>query len=417
MKDDRNLETLLDDLRLDRAAPQMRRGVTRFRLALLVLTIALVVAGLVAGYFYFSTVREAVAVRVVEVMVTEPSATSLEASGYVVALQAATISAKIMGKLVSLEVAEGDRVEAGQIIARLDDTNILAALHVAQAQERQAMASVAEAETAFADVTPSYRRYQALIESGVISKEAFERVQASYNAARMAVAVAREKRDVAKAATLVAQANEDDTIVRAPFAGVVTAKSAQLGEIIAPAAAGGGFTRTGILTIVDMSSLVVEVDVSENNINQLHLGQRASVTLNAYEGWTIPAVLGAIIPTADESKGTIKVRVLLQTNGDQRILPHMGARVSFLRDGAVAQTQVTDVVVPGEAVILSRQQAFVWIVQPDNTITRRTVTLGARQGTGFRIHSGLHAGDHVAAGDLTKLHDGARISIQASPPR
>jgi RND family efflux transporter MFP subunit len=351
----------------------------------------------------------------VEVMVAEPSATSLEASGYVVAQQAATISAKIMGKLVSLEVVEGDKVEVGQIIARLDNTNTLAALHVAQAQERQAMISVAEAETAFADVTPSYRRYQALIESGVVSKEAFERVQASYNAARMAVAVAREKRDVAKAATFVAQTNEDDTIVRAPFTGIVTAKSAQLGEIIAPAAAGGSFTRTGIVTIVDMSSLVVEVDVSENNINQLHLGQRASVTLNAYEGWTIPAVLGAIIPTADESKGTIKVRVLLQSGGDRRILPHMSARVSFLRDGAVTQTQHIGVVVPQEAVITNGQQAFVWIVQADNRVTRRTVILGARKGANFLIRSGLHPGDRIALGEIAKLHDGATILPQDVP--
>lgn len=253
----------------------------------------------------------------------------LDASGYVVALREATVSGKGIYRVDAVLIEEGQHVQRGQIIARLDDSNVRAALEQSEAQVKQMQASLAAAKLAAADAQPIFERDRRQLAQALISQDAFDQAKATNDAAHIAVTVAEQNLAVAKATVEVNRRFEDDTVIRAPFDGVVTVKTAQPGEIVSPQFQGGG----GIAQIVDMNSLEVDVDVSESYINRVHAGQSATVRLDAYPNWNIPAQVIAIIPTADRSKATVKVRVgLLQK--DARIVPEMGARVSFLGDNA-----------------------------------------------------------------------------------
>ena len=211
----------------------------------------------------------------------------LDASGYVVARRKATVSSKITGKVVDVLIEEGQRVERDEIIARLDDANAGAALGQAFAQREQSKANLIAAQVAFANAVPTYKRNEQQFALAVISAQTFDTAKASYDAVRTSLDVALRALEVANANLAVAQRNLDDTVVRAPFAGIVTVKAAQEGEMVSPISAGGGFTRTGIGTIVDMTSLEVEVDVSENFINRVRPAQAVTVKLNAYPDWDI----------------------------------------------------------------------------------------------------------------------------------
>jgi RND family efflux transporter MFP subunit len=248
-----------------------------------------------------------------------------------VARRQATVSAKTTGRVVEVMIEEGQSVQQDQIIARLDDTNTRAALAQARAQLQQAQASLQAAKVALDDARRIYLRNEQQYTARVISAQDFDNAKAAFNTADSDYSVKQKAVEVARATLAIAGRAQEDTIVRAPFAGVVTVKAAQPGEIVSPISAGGGFTRTGIGTIVDMSSLEVEVDVNENFINRVRPGQRATIRLNAYPDWEIPAEVIAVIPTADRAKATVKVRVGFKER-DERVLPEMGARVAFLGD-------------------------------------------------------------------------------------
>lgn len=260
-----------------------------------------------------------------------PSNSALDASGYVVARRQATVASKITGRVLEVLIEEGQEVQQDQVIARLDDTNTHAELDQARAQVAQAEASLQATKVALDDARRIYTRNQQQYAAQVISAQDFDNAQVLFNTAQSDFNVREKALAVARATLETAQRAQNDTIVRAPFAGVVTVKAAQPGEIVSPISAGGGFTRTGIGTIVDMASLEVEVDVSENFINRVHPGQKVTVRLNAYPDWSIPAAVIAVIPTADRAKATVKVRVGFKER-DARILPEMGARVSFLSE-------------------------------------------------------------------------------------
>jgi RND family efflux transporter MFP subunit len=268
---------------------------------------------------------------------TSAGTTALDASGYVVAQRQATVSAKALGRVIDLRIEDGQRVKEGEIVARLDDTNTRAMLVAAQAQLAQTQASLDAAKVAVADAGPMFERNQKQRAAAVISAQDFDNFKAAYNNLQSDLVVKQRMMEVAQAQVEVAMRNEEDMTVRAPFDGVITVKVAQKGEIVSPMSAGGGFARTGIGTIVDMDSLEVEVDVSENFINRVRVGQPATVRLNAYPDWSIPGSVKAIIPTADRSKATVKVRVGFAEK-DPRILPEMGARVSFLNQAPAASS-------------------------------------------------------------------------------
>jgi RND family efflux transporter MFP subunit len=408
---------LLRQLRIDRDKRAPEETGLRRRWWMAAIIALLIVAGVGSLLWLRSGVPQ------VKVAIARPVSTGtgtagasiLDASGYVVARRQATVSAKITGKLDQVFIEEGQHVKENEIVAKLDDTNAAAALLQAKAGVTQAEATLAQAKAAADDIAPIYRRNQQLAAAGVISKEALDSSKADYDAKQTDLAVAQGNLAVRRAALAVAQREEDDTIVRAPFTGVVTTKNAQPGEIVSPLSAGGGFTRTGICTLVDMDSLEVEVDVSENFISRVHANEPAVLKLNAYPDWQIPAYVIAVIPTADRSKATVKVRVGFKSR-DSRILPEMGARVSFLGEAGKSAGGASEagVVLPPEAVRQGAdagQSAGVVFVLHDDTVERRVVKLGAHNDDGQAVLSGLAPGERVAIGDFSKLADGAHVKV------
>src|ERR1700733_2798576 len=251
-----------------------------------------------------------------------------------------------------------------------------------------------------------------MLQGPFVSEAAVDNSQTTFDGLRAQLAPQRSNVDVVAEGMKVAERNLDDTIVRAPFSGVVTVKAAQPGEMVSPISAGGGFTRTGIGTIVDMDSLEIQVDVNENFINRVRTAQPATAKLNAYPDWQIPAHVIAVIPTADRSKGTVTVRIALDQK-DPRILPEMGVRVSFLASSSSAGAvhPVSGLNLPSDAVQVSGSVGVVYIVH-DSTVERRSVKLGASSSNEVTVLSGLQPAERVAIGDFARLKDGVRVRIE-----
>ncbi len=413
---DRKAE-LLDQLRLDRsrkpAAPRPGAGRRGWMIGLGAVALLVIAWGLwrFAGAPGGIPVHTATARSLAggDGHAAADGASLLDASGYVVALRQATVAAKAILKVNEILVQEGQAVRQGQVIARLDDTNARAALEQSRAQVRQLEAALAAARVAAEDARPTYERNKAQLDEGLISPETFDASRSAYDAARTGVQVAVGNVEVARAVVEVNQRYVDDTVIKAPFNGVVTVRNAQPGEIVSPQFSGGG----GIARIVDMDSLEVDVDVSENFINRVHPDQPATVTLNAYPDWRIPARVIAVIPTAERAKATVKVRIGFNQK-DARIVPEMGAHVSFLSEasGAVAGAPpaASGTVVPADAVQASGDSGVVFVVEGE-AVRRRTVRLGAVTADGQTILAGLEPGSVVAVGDLSPLSDGARVHI------
>lgn len=414
--------SLLDQLSIDRSAPPRRRG-GGGALVWIILGAVAVVA-LVAALSWFLIARPDLP-RVHTATAQAASGGSatqggslLDASGYVVARRQATVSSKVTGKVTQVLIEEGQHVTAGQVIARIDNSNVRAALSQAEAQEGAAEANLKVAQVALEEAGPKYRRDQHMHEAGYLSDQSVEDARAAYDTARLNVDLVNRQAAAARANIDVYRRALDDTVVRAPFAGVVTAKAAQPGEIVAPVA-GGGFTRTGIGTIVDMDSLEVEVDVAESFINRVSAGMPASVKLNAYPDWDIPAEVIAVIPTADRSKATVSVRVGLKVK-DPRIVPEMGARVAFLSPtpnapagGAKADRSV---MVPFDAVETEDDgQTVAWVLS-DGKVERRAVRVGARTTKGQILEAGVQPGETLVLGAEGRLKDGKSVRVDNKAP-
>jgi RND family efflux transporter MFP subunit len=401
---------LLNQLRIDRAVTEKSSS----RWPWIGGGLALIVA--LAAVVWFVLRPSGIPVRIAEAQaVADAGAASagsiLDASGYVVARRQATVASKITGKMVELDIEEGDHVKEGQVIARLDDTNIRASLNAARAQLDYAKAGLSETQVNLANAKRDYERQQSLIKGHYVSQSALDNSQTAMDALTAQLATQRSNIEVAERNVDVAQRNLDDTIVRAPFTGVVTVKAAQPGEIVSPLSAGGGFTRTGIGTVVDMDSLEFQVDVNENFINRVQPDQKATAKLNAYPDWLIPGHVIAIIPTADRSKGTVTVRIAIDQK-DPRILPEMGVRVSFLSDSPANGTTkpIPGVRVPANAVQASGALGVVFMVR-DSALERRAVKLGSSGGDYVTVLSGLSPGEKIAVGDFAQMKDGAKVDI------
>ncbi len=405
---------LLNQLRIDRTEEPQGEGSGRGMLWVGAVVAVLLLA---AGAYWFTRpsgipIKVATA-REIAGATASRGASTLDASGYIVARRQATVSSKITGKVMEVLIEEGQRVKKDEVIARLDDSNYRTAFEQSKAQLGQAQAGVHAAQVAFNNARPTFERNQKQIAQGVISAQAFDSAKAAYDASETALAVSQRSEEVARAVLATAQQNLYDTVIRAPYAGVVTVRAAQAGEIVSPMSAGGGFTRTGIGTIVDMDSLELEVDVSENFINRVKPKQPASVKLNAYPDLEIPAEVIAVIPTADRAKATVKVRIGFKVK-DERILPEMGARVSFLDDSPPSSNTASvapAVVVPAEAVQGTGDTGVVFIVS-DDKVERRAVRLGAKTNDGQIVLAGVTSGTKVAVGDLSLLTDQAEVRIE-----
>ena len=403
---------LLNQLRIDRGSEPASSGKGRL---LLGAAAGLVAALALAAWWWTRPGAIPVHVVVAQALGDGGSAGAgsiLDASGYVVARRQAAVASKVTGRMVELDIEEGDRVKAGQIIAKLDDSNFRAALNEARAQVEFVKAGLAETQVNLTNAQRNYDRQRSLLEGRFVSQSVVDTAQTAVDALRAQLATQRSNVEVAHRNQDLAQRGLDDTIVHAPFTGVVIAKSAQVGEIVSPLSAGGGFTRTGIGTIVDMDSLEVEVDVNEAYINRVQPSQPVESVLNAYPDWKIPSHVIAIIPTADRSKATVKVRIGLDLK-DGRIVPDMGVRVSFLEDKKPAahdQPRAEGVLVPSKAVLKQGDEDIVFVLKGQKA-QRRTVTLGGTTGDSRQVLAGVIAGETVIVDAPAELKDDAAITV------
>ncbi len=397
---------LLDQLRIDRTM----EAASRSTIWPWLLICGLLVAGAIGAYIRWSG-DTPIAVRSATARALNPETTAtsvLDASGYVVARRQATVSSKVTGKVTEVLIEEGQAVRQGDVLARIDDSNARAQLALAQSQLQAARTQLTEINVQLAEAERQLRRTRELSERQLVSDQALDSAQASVDGLKARLATTRSNVVVAERSVAVQQQQLDDTVVRAPFDGVITIKNAQPGEMISPLSAGGAGTRTGIGTLVDMRSLEVEVDVNENFINRVESGQKVTARLNAYPDWRIPAGVIAVIPTADRSKATVKVRIGLDVE-DPRILPEMGVRVSFMDAAAQSpepQTVSAGVLIPAEAV----HDGEVFVIDAGH-VERRAVVTGGSDGTDMIVMSGLRRGERVAIGALSELSDGAKVQV------
>jgi len=341
----------------------------------------------------------------------DPSAVALlNASGYVTPRRRATVAAKITARVVDVYVDEGMEVKDGQVLARLDDADAQRRLRAATTQRDATAAMIASLEVNYANAEREFRRQEGLQKAGFASEQALDVARTTAESLRAQIDAAKEQVRAADAQIAVAQQDVDNCTVRAPFAGMVVSKDAQRGEMVSPISAGGGFTRTGIATIVDMASIEIEVDVNESYIARVVPGQRVEAVLDAYPDWRIPAKVRTVIPTADRQKATVKVRISFDKL-DPRILPDMGVKVSFLAGEPPAGQAQARAVVAREAVreIESKQIAFLF---RDGILERRAVSLGAARGSDIEVTAGLSPGDRVVIKGPEKLRDGQRVKVK-----
>jgi RND family efflux transporter MFP subunit len=417
MPPDPDKRLLLEQLRIDPVHRDDPTTSARTWWIVAAVVVAIAVVGAAVAYFVLRGPRFEV-----ETATAAPPAASagptaiLQATGYVTARRQATVSAQITGALTQVLIEEGERVTAGQVLAKLDDTAQRASLAQSVAQVEAAKAILVQTQAQLEQSRRDLKRNQDLIDRHLVSQQALETADTQVRTTEAQVSSQVRQVELAVAGQRGAQVQLDYTTVRAPFAGVITAKAAQAGEIVSPISAGGGFTRTGVGTIVDMDSLEIEVDVNEAYINRVRANQPAEAVLDAYPDWTIPAHVIAIVPTADRSKATVKVRIAIDQK-DSRILPDMGVRVSFLEEaakgGAEAGSQASapprGLMVPAGAIVERDGHSIVFTIDGDHAHAT-PVTPGQTYGD-LRQVEGLTSGARLVRAPPADMQDGARIVV------
>ena len=370
--------------------------------------------GAAAGTWLWATRERPLAVEVASVTqrAAGSQASVLNASGYVTARRRATVSSKITGKVVEVNVEEGMAIREGQVLARLDDSTARAALALALAQVEAAKRAVRENEVRLAEAQLTLRRREQLFRDELVTRAEVDQAQAEVDSIDARIAAARQQVHVAESQAAMQQTELDNTIIRAPFSGVAISKDAQPGEMVSPVSAGGGFTRTGICTIVDMRSLEIEVDVNESYINRVTPSQNVTAVLDAYPDWQIPGKVITSVPTADRQKATVLVRIGFDEL-DPRILPDMGVKVTFLREAGDSSTPVAQAVslIPKAAVRTENNKDYVFVVRQE-TVERRAIQTGGTDGDRLEVVAGLTAGERVVVSPPPLLAEGIRIAIQ-----
>jgi RND family efflux transporter MFP subunit len=403
-------KTALESLRLDRdpgRAEYRQRGGPRRKLWYVLAAVAVVAAVLAWRSF-----NSAVPVQTVTVeSPTSASGAVLNASGYVVARRLATVSSKVTGRVAEVLFEEGAEVEAGQVLARLERSTVDAQLNVATSSAEAARRNLREIEVRLADARRTLERNRALVERKLVAQSVLDGSEAEVAALNARLAAARSDVDVAIAQVGLGKQELADLEIRAPFKGVVISKDAQPGEMVSPMSAGGGFTRTGVATIVDMDSREVEVDVNESYINRVGAGQKVECVLDAYPDLKIPAHVISIVPTADRQKATVRVRIGLDQL-DPRILPDMGIKVSFFEDGAQPAPK-NALLVPENAVVHEGDASFVWVVR-DGKVEKRAVKVGSAKDEQVPVTEGLAGGESIVVDAPKRLRDGGSVELKAT---
>jgi HlyD family secretion protein len=411
------MATPLSSLKHDLASLRIHEGERRggkFGKGLAIFFGLLVVFGGIAGAVYaFWNQKPVVEVTTVH----KPAGAGgrealLNASGYVTPRRRATIAAKITGRVTGVFFDEGTRVQEGQLLATLDDSDTKKALDSARADKDSAQAAIADYEVQLRNARIALRRAEQLQKAGVQTQEQLDNARTNADSLQAKIDLAKAQVAASDSRILVAQQAVDNCTIRAPFAGIVVSKDAQIGEMVSPISAGGGFTRTGIATIVDMNSNEIEVDVNESYISRVKDGQPVTAILDAYPDWEIPSRVRTIIPSADRQKATVKVRISF-LKLDPRILPDMGIKVTFLgaepekKSGAEAARPL----VSQSAVRDDGGKKIVFLLKNDR-LERRAVTVGGNRGSDTEIIAGLAVGDTVVAKGPDDLHDGQVVAIK-----
>ena len=332
----------------------------------------------------------------------------LTANGYVVARTQASVSSKLPGRLALLSVDEGDRIAAGAVIARLEAAEYEAGVRQAAAEALGADAVFHEAESQLAQARRAHERAVSLHAQELIAEQALEDAATARTVAEARVRAAAARREAARQGELAARANLANTVIRAPFTGTVLRRDAEVGEVVAPAVAGGGFTRGAVVTMADLSTLEVEVDVNEAYIGGITSAQPAEIVLDAYPGVPFPGHVRQVVPTADRQKATVLVRVAIDAQ-DPRILPEMGARVVF-RDTAnsAAAALPARVYVPAAAVRSEGERSIVWVVR-DGRASRVEIEAGPVSADEREVRRGLSGGEQLILDPPAELVEGARV--------
>jgi RND family efflux transporter MFP subunit len=402
-----NKDELLSQLRINRDHQPDDKGKVRLWIG-----VAIVAAAAVTAISLFSDPAPVkVQIEMARMAVPDSSsATVLDATGYVVARRTATVSSKVTGKVAEIYIEEGQQVEKDQVVALLDDSNTRKSLDLSKAELYAAKTQVVETQARLTEAKLTLQRNTELARAQLVSAAALDKARADFESLRAQLDSRKAEIEVSQKRLALQQQNLDDLTLRAPFTGVVISKDSQPGEMISPISAGGGFTRTGICTIVDMASLEIEVDVNESYIQRVRVEQFVQATLEAYPEWKIPAKVIAIIPAADRQKATVKVRIAFQIS-DPRILPDMGVKVAFMNAEPIVEEKPKEplgVRVPTTAVRSDGEDKYIFVVK-DGVAELRKVTLNASYGTDVYIGSGLRAGEDFVAVIPPELKDGARV--------
>jgi RND family efflux transporter MFP subunit len=377
--------------------------------------VLVILAGIGGGVYAFWNNKPLVQVATVHKPVGAGGREALlNASGYVTPRRRATIAAKITGRVTGVFFDEGTVVKENQLLATLDDSDVQKALSAAKADKDSSEAAIADLQVQLKNANIELRRADQLQKAGVQTQEQLD--TAHMNADSLKAKIDLAKAQVAASISRIAEAQQavDNCTIRAPFAGIAVSKDAQVGEMVSPISAGGGFTRTGIATVVDMKSNEIEVDVNESYIARVHDGQKVTAILDAYPDWEIPSHVRTIIPTADRQKATVKVRISFDKL-DPRILPDMGIKVTFLGDVPktpdAAKAAQAAALVPQSAIHDDAGKKVVYLVK-DDKLERRAVTLGENRGSDIEITAGLAVGDTVVVSGPTDLRDGQSVAVK-----
>jgi HlyD family secretion protein len=398
----------LEALRIDRKAEEPRGSRARLWIGLGVAVLALALG---LAWWLARPAAAVVRTAVVHDAGGAVAGAVLNASGYVTARRQATVSSKVTGKVAEVLIEEGMAVKEGQVLARLDTLTARAGLDLAESQLAASRRSLLETDVRLRQAEITRQRQHKLIALGVNTQADVDAADAEADAQRARLALGRQEIEVARRQVDVRRRDIDDTVIRAPFSGVVTTKDAQPGEMISPVSAGGGFTRTGIGTLVDMASLEIDVDVNESYINRVRPGQHAEAVLDAYPDWQIPSTVIAIVPAADKQKATVKVRLAFDRL-DPRILPDMGIKVAFLGDAPARGAEIRPQArVPRAALRQDHGRQVVFVVHAGRA-ERRAVRVGEAPGDEVAVIAGLTAGEQVVVDGPADLTDGRQVIVR-----
>jgi len=417
-----NDKASLTQLKIDRSAPVARKRRRWVRWA--------VVAALLAGAAAVALMPRSQEVQATAVLVSYPSQqyVQLTASGYVVAQRRAAVASKATGRLLELNVREGSKVRKGDLLARLDASDVQAAMAATQAGVRQAEAAQRQAETGVRqaqveqlNAEAEFKRAQGLQGQGFISTQSLEATQRRFDAARASLATAQAAVSQAQASvaqaqaqTRVQQVNQDFTEIRAPFDGVVLVKNANVGDIITPFSSAAG-SQGAVVTMADMSTLEVEADVSESNLSKATIGQPVEITLDALPELRLRGRVGSIVPTVDRAKATVMTKIQFEKL-DPRILPEMSAKVSFLSQAASEADQQKVLAVNPGSVLERDGKKLVLRIQGEagaQTVEAVEIKTGRKLGDALEVTGALKPGDKLVLKPDAKLQTGAKVSVSA----